>query len=77
MMGLLHNEENKQVNPNSEIGKPAESLKCSNLSNYHTSRHKDDKADDEADRAFRYLRDRLTVAENQDGDREEKLNCLE
>lgn len=43
----------------------------------HTSSHENDKADDKADAALGDLRNGLTVGENQDGDREQELDCLE
>lgn len=74
--GCLRNEENEQVDPHSEVCEPTESLQCSDLANDHTRSHEDNKADNEADASFRDLRDRLAVRENEDGDREQELNCL-
>jgi hypothetical protein len=73
----LRNKENKQVDPHSKVCEPTESLQSSDLANNYTRSHEDNKADDEADASFRDLRDGLAVRENEDGDREQELNCLQ
>ena len=52
-------------------------MKCSYLTNNHSSCHEDYETDDEADAALGNLRDGLSVRKNEDGDGEEKLNGLE
>jgi len=75
--GAIPNEQDEQIDPDSKVSKPAEALQCTDLTDHHTGSHEDNKTDDEADALFRNLGDRLAIAENEDRDCKEKLNCLE
>lgn len=75
-------DKDEHVQPDGEVGEPAEALQSSDLANDHTSGHEDDEADDEAKAASaiwtsRDLRDGLAIAENENSHGKEQLDGLQ
>lgn len=83
MTARLHSpdEDDQQIHPHSQVCDPREPLQRPNLSQNEPCRHEDDKARNETNActaigALGNLRDRLSVAEDEDRDKEHELQAL-